>query len=220
MKELERIELIVSEDGSHTIYVPSLNEHYHSVHGAINESLHVYINTGLKTIDKQHISILEVGFGTGLNALLTHLNSEGKQIEYQTYEKYPLEQKIWENLNYPHQSGESQSFFKQIHQSSWNQWVDILPDFRLFKGEGDFRQAEPQTGIDLVYFDAFAPDKQPDLWTQEVFEKIYHAMNPGAILVTYCAKGIIRRMLQDTDLIVERLPGPPPKKEMLRGRKG
>jgi len=215
-----KIEFVVSEDGSHTLYVPALDEHYHSVHGAINESMHVYIQTGLKVIEKADISIMEVGFGTGLNALLTLANSSTCRIRYQTFEKYPLSSDVWQQLNYKVDGGDAlDSSFKKMHDCNWESWQSITNNFEIYKSAIDFRDATPFEGVDLVYFDAFAPDKQPDLWNADVFAKIFASMNSGGVLVTYCAKGVVRRMLQDVGFMVERLPGPPPKKEMLRARK-
>lgn len=215
-----KVEFVVSEDGSHTLYVPALDEHYHSVHGAINESMHVYIRTGLQVIEKADISILEVGFGTGLNALLTLAHSDTCRIRYQTFEKYPLSCDVWQQLNYKIDGGDAlNSSFKRMHECKWETWQNITNNFEIYKSAIDFRDATPCTGVDLVYFDAFAPDKQLDLWNAEVFSKIFAAMNSGGVLVTYCAKGIVRRMLQEVGFKVERLPGPPPKKEMLRAQK-
>lgn len=213
-----KTELIVSEDGSHTLYVPELDEHYHSVHGAIRESEHVYIKAGLLHITRPTVNILEIGFGTGLNALLTRVHAHDKHIRYQTVEKYPINNHLAEKINYGTALGQP-DFFKTLHASAWNQWQPLTPNFELLKWEGDFRDLTPQAPIDLVYFDAFGPDKHPDLWSHEVFNKINQLMTPGATLVTYCAKGSVRRMLNTCDFETERLPGPPHKREMLRATK-
>ncbi|MFT3737543.1 MAG: tRNA (5-methylaminomethyl-2-thiouridine)(34)-methyltransferase MnmD [Breznakibacter sp.] len=214
------VELIVSDDGSHTLFVPQLNEHYHSTFGALNESVHVYIHMGLQQIDKSRVKVLEVGFGTGLNALLTARFSAGKTIVYHTCEKYPLEPSVWEKLNYGNFEGFGlNNFFRQMHMCVWETLVTLANNFQIKKIKGDFRHLEIDTGYDLVYFDAFGPDKQPDLWCDDVFRKIFEAMGPSAVLVTYCAKGSVRRMLASSGFMVERLPGPPGKKEMLRAIK-
>jgi tRNA U34 5-methylaminomethyl-2-thiouridine-forming methyltransferase MnmC len=210
--------LIITEDGSHTLYVPELNEHYHSVHGAVNESMHVYIQAGLKHIHQSHIRILEVGFGTGLNALLTMQHAQHKTIDYVAFEKYPLPEEVWQQINYDQLNG-IDNCFELLHRAKWNESVALSAAFALCKIAGDFRDADIVAPIDLIYFDAFGPDKQGDLWTEEVFRKIYAATAPQGVLVTYCAKGRVRRMLQEVGFSVERLPGPPPKKEMLRAIK-
>lgn len=211
-------QLITSEDGSHTLYVPSLNEHYHSIYGAIQESEHVYIRMGLQHLQKNNIRVLEIGFGTGLNALLTYAHSKEIQMFYQTVEKYPVDLALVEQINYGDTLGEPE-IFQQLHTSGWNAWETLSPTFSLLKWKGDFRLIDPEPGIDLVYFDAFGPDKHPDLWSIDVFAKIYDLMNPNAILVTYCAKGSIQRMLTACGFVVERLPGSLHKREMVRAIK-
>lgn len=211
-------EIIVSGDGSITLFVKELNEHYHSVHGALNESMHVFIRSGLDHVPATQINILEIGFGTGLNCFLTWKYKTDKLIRYLTYEKYPLHPDTIGQLNYA-STPDEKMVFSAIHQSTWENWHWIDPNFRLKKVDADFRTFRQVNGIDLVYFDAFAPDKHPDLWTPEVFSQIYEAMNPNGVLVTYCAKGIVRRMLQKIGFTVERLPGPPKKMEMIRATK-
>lgn len=216
----DRVQLIVSEDGSHTLFVPRLNEHYHSTYGAVNESMHVYIQMGLEKIENTHVRILEVGFGTGLNALLTAMCAKGKTVCYHTFEKYPLEQSVWKALNYDKLAvGFDDLFFHKMHSCQWETDVALTDSFSLRKVKADFRGMQLEDGYDLVYFDAFGPDKQPDLWSEEVFAKIFAAMNHQGVLVTYCAKGKVRRMLSSIGFCVERLPGPPRKKEMLRATK-
>lgn len=202
-----------TSDGSHTIYVPDLNEHYHSVNGAVQESVHVYIEAGLNACALSDISVLEIGFGTGLNALLSlrEAKKRGISLRYTSIEKYPLASELTDRLNYDVQA---------LHSAPWNEWVAVDPLFSLFKMEADIRCCRLADTYDVVYYDAFAPDKQPDVWSQDIFDRIVAAMNPGGVLTTYCAKGEVRRMLQRAGLTVERLPGPPGKREMLRGRKG
>jgi tRNA U34 5-methylaminomethyl-2-thiouridine-forming methyltransferase MnmC len=211
------IELKLSEDGSHTLYVPELDEHYHSVFGARTESMHVFIKSGLDHSDKQDIKILEIGFGTGLNALLTALNKGRRKIEYHSIEKYPLNSETEDALTLsPQQTVEETSVFKAIHEAPWNELTEIIPDFKLLKFEDDLLSVNFNTKYDLVYFDAFGPDVQPELWTKDIFQKIFDTTNTNGILTTYSAKGAVRRAMQSAGFKVERLPGPPKKREMLR----
>ena len=222
----KEIILETTADGSHTLYVPDLNEHYHSMNGAIQESQHVYLDAGLSYYINTHyqakskelqteIQVLEFGFGTGLNAFLTALEAEKRKIKirYVALEKYPLSQEITDKLNY---SPANQSLFQQIHQSSWGNPVQVTPYFNLQKLRIDFSLFNFPNRYDVVYFDAFAPDKQPEVWSQELFDKIFPAMNRGGVLTTYCAKGSIRRMMQQAGFTVERIPGAAGKREMLR----
>jgi len=215
-------ELEFTADGSHTLFIPELDEHYHSVNGAIQESTHVFIEAGLNKIPKQHISILEIGFGTGLNALLTLLNAQqsDKRIDYVTLEAYPLPGSITSKLNYADKYDPSfQSLFTDLHSSKWEAMVKTTPYFSLKKIKADFTVfnfSSLDKPIDLIYFDAFAPDKQPEMWSQPLFDSLYNITAENGILVTYCAKGVVRRMMQQAGYKVERLPGPPGKREMLR----
>ena len=214
------VQLKLSDDGSHTLYVPELDEHYHSVFGARTESIHVFIDAGLNQTTKQNIKILEIGFGTGLNALLTVLNKADKSIEYHSLETYPLNDELENNLIFsPDQTKEETAIFEKIHRAPWNETVEIIPDFKLFKIEADLLTFNFNTRYDLVFFDAFGPDVQPELWTEDVFKKIFNAMNPMVIITTYSAKGAVRRAMQSAGFEMERLPGPPKKREMLRGTK-
>jgi len=213
-------ELILTEDGSNSLYVPEIDECYHSSHGAIQESRHIFIEAGLKQCRKSEINVLEVGFGTGLNAFLTMIEAErsGKQIQYVSLEKYPVETEKALRLNYPEElSPEKRSFFELMHISAWNEKIQITPFFSLEKIKTDFTQYTPEHKFDVIFFDAFSPEKQPEMWTQERFELIYKHCNHGAILTTYCAKGVVRRSMQVAGFIVERLAGPPGKREILRG---
>lgn len=215
-------ELQVTSDGSHTLYMPDMDEHYHSVNGAIQESEHVFIEAGLHRLSKKEIRVLEIGFGTGLNAFLTLLDSmqTDVNITYYSMELYPLDIALVQNLNYGKVlcAGE-EALFMALHEAPWNQSASITPNFTLHKMKGDCNQAELPNEIDLVYFDAFAPDKQPEMWNQELFNKLYFRMNVGGILTTYCAKGAVRRTMKESGFSVERIPGPPGKREMLRATK-
>lgn len=215
----------LTADGSHTLFVPELNEHYHSTNGAIQESTHVFIQTGLSACKKDVINVFEIGFGTGLNAFLTLLNIKETQLSiyYTGVEAYPLPDSIINNLNYiENHSPEEQSLYFRLHDADWNIESEILPNFHLTKINADFTQFDfsvIKNPLDLIYFDAFAPDKQTEMWSQEIFDQLYAVTNHQGILVTYCAKGIVRRMMQQAGYIVERLPGPPGKREMLRATK-
>ena len=216
--------IITTEDGSHTIYVPALDEHYHSTHGAINESMHIYIEAGLKHHPKKNINLLEVGFGTGLNAFLTLAVAvqQNISVNYYSLEKYPLSENEYKSLNYSsHVFQEYGAFFEKLHQLEWNKNHEVCTGFCFQKIQADLKKVE-YTGLpffDVIYFDAFAPGKQPEMWTHEIFEKIALHTNPGGIIVTYCAKGSVRRMLDSLGFQMERLPGPIGKKEILRGIK-
>ena len=215
-------EIKITEDGSHTIFIPELNEHYHSTHGAIQEAMHVYINTGLQFSDKNPIHILEIGFGTGLNAYLSLVSAENnnKTIIYHSLERYPVEKEQLEVLNYPDQVDfEDKSLFNKLHEAEWNQTNKISNNFSLKKINGDLKQIDFKDKYDLIYFDAFAPDIQPELWTETIFSKLYHCLNPNALLVTYCSKGIVKRALRASGFEVKRLAGPPGKHHILRATK-
>lgn len=213
-------EMQLTADGSHTLYIPEMEEHYHSVNGAIQESRHIFIHAGVKHLPaKEHLRILEIGFGTGLNALLTLLETD-IPIEYFTIERYPLPAEIVSSLNYadivcPDRKG----LFAALHTATWNTAVSITDRFTLYKIQADSNTCLFPEGIDIVYYDAFAPDKQPEMWTPDIFAKLYEATTGGGILVTYCAKGSVRRMMKEAGYSVERIPGPPGKREMLRATK-
>lgn len=215
----------ITKDGSHTLYVPELDEHYHSTHGAVQESMHVYLKAGLLYNSKEEINLLEIGFGTGLNAFLTLIESEksGKKVRYTSIEKYPLTTDETGAFNYAELVDNSrESQFYLLHSSPWEQWTEITPRFWLKKLQMDIRgieRSQPEALFDVIYYDAFAPDKQPDLWTQEIFDRLFDLSREGAVLTTYCAKGAVRRMLQSAGYEVERLPGPPGKREILRAVK-
>lgn len=221
-----------TEDGSATLFVPELNEHYHSTKGARTESQHIFIDMGLKASAAPSPHILEIGFGTGLNAWLTLKEAEesSRNVHYTGVELYPLEWQTIEQLNYvPNDeqitvNNEQQNaikLFKQLHTSPWEEDVRLTPHFTLRKIQEDFNKWRVENSLfNLVYFDAFAPEKQPEMWSQELFNRIYVLLAKDGILTTYCAKGVVRRMLQAAGFLVERLPGPPGgKREILRARK-
>lgn len=220
-------EIIKTADGSTTIHLPDWNEHYHSVHGAIQEARHVFIKSGfLQFIEKRQpkeISILEVGFGTGLNALVTW--QEGKkhsvQINYCGVEAYPISTEEVQKLNYAVEIGDTEAaqVFKKIHDTEWEQEHLITQSFNLIKQKKFFKEISSTQEFDLIYFDAFGARVQPELWTEDIFRIMFRAMIAGGILVTYAAKGSVRRAMLEVGFKVEKLPGPPGKREMLRATK-
>ena len=217
-----RRELQQTADGSHTLFIPEMDEHYHSVNGAVQESRHVFIEAGLHHQIKKDITVFEIGFGTGLNAYLTLLDAEenNREVNYYSIELYPLEVELVQTLNYGEViCPEKKGLFNALHAAPWNQPANISRHFILYKIQGDNNSCKLPKGINLVYFDAFAPDKQPEMWNQEIFDRLYGHMAEGGILTTYCAKGVVRRMMQKAGYSVERIPGPPGKREMLRAIK-
>jgi len=214
-------ELIITEDGSHTLYLPEINEHYHSTKGAIQESLHIYINSGLRFCNKQTINILEIGFGTGLNALLTYYESEiqKKNIFYYAIELFPVDNELVRKLNYAVLLNKSNNIFYKIHDSEWNMPIMISEHFSLFKENADILSAKINSKFDIVYFDAFAPDKQAEVWNISILKNIYNAMNINGILVTYSVKGDVKRALKRVGFNIELLPGPVGKRHILRAIK-
>jgi tRNA U34 5-methylaminomethyl-2-thiouridine-forming methyltransferase MnmC len=214
--------LIITSDGSHTIYVPELNEHYHSVHGAVQESNFIFINTGFESCKSNPVNIFEVGFGTGLNALLTAMkNSSGiKEVNYTAIEKYPVDESTVSLLNYNLFTGEKgREIFDMIHSAPWDKWVKIYKNFNLLKINGDIVDYPIPGKYNLIYFDAFGPDKQPEIWMPEVFETIAAATENNGIFVTYSAKGEVKRNLKACGFEVTLLPGPPGKRQIIRAVK-
>lgn len=223
-------EIQITKDGSHTISIPQKHLTYHSVYGAVQESKHVFINAGLKyalsqfSIEKNNaVYVFEMGFGTGLNALLTLQMSakENRSIKYTSVELFPLQSDEIQPLNYVEQLRDetlAQPFFL-LHSCAWNEDVMITPLFTLHKQNTSLLNTIFNNQFHLIYYDAFAPDAQPELWKAEVFEKLYHTLFSGGILVTYCCKGSVKRALQSVGFRVEKLPGPPGKREMIRAIK-
>ncbi len=218
--------IVTTSDGSKTIKIEAWNEQYHSLHGALQEARHVYIEAGFKTFLERHadqtsMSVLEMGFGTGLNALLTVLESMIKpiKINYHGIDAYPVKAKELEALQYPDLLSCEPSFFNAIHKDNWGEEYKILPHFKLLKKLDLFSKLKYVSTFDVIYFDAFGPRVQPELWEAFIFENMFQALRPRGILVTYCAKGTVRRHMQAVGFEVERLPGPPGKREMLRATK-
>lgn len=217
----EQLDLISTKDGSPTYYHPYFDEHYHSVHGARQESQHVFIEAGFKAAfsTSSSLRILEMGFGTGLNAWLTWQIAKlvEKRVEYVTLELYPLLQSQWEALSYT--EADQKADFQRLHQVSWEERHQLDDWFTLKKVSIDFLAYQPlEEPFELIYFDAFAPSAQPELWTVEAMKRVFGWCKPGAVFVTYSAKGDVRRALLSAGFEVEKLPGPPGKREMLRAR--
>ncbi len=214
--------IIDTSDGSHTLFVPELEEHYHSIHGAIQESKHVFIEAGLRFLNKTNVSILEIGFGTGLNALLTCIDGQknARKIIYDTIELYPLSSEEIKQLNYGKiLGGNAQDFFTKIHNADWDKTViinSLQGSFLLHKIYADLLDYSPTGKYDLVFFDAFGPDKQAEMWQPYIFEKIAKTMNSKGLLLTYSAKGDVKRALRAAGFKVKLIPGPPGKREMIR----
>ncbi len=215
-------DIFITEDGSHSLIHPQLEESYHSNHGAIQESLHTFIHAGLHECTQKDLQVLEIGFGTGLNAFLTLLEAEKKQlnIQYTAIELFPISMAVVQTLNYPELSakGKKEEFYL-LHSAAWDEITEIRPNFQLQKLQADFTKLALIGKFDLIYFDAFSPDKQPEMWTEERFQMLYNACNEGAVLTVYKRQGSVRRAMQTAGFIVERIGGAKGKREMLRARK-
>ncbi len=220
-------EIVITADGSSTIHLPEWDEQYHSKHGAIQEAYHVFIKHGLQYFydlgNRNQISILEIGFGTGLNAFITLIEAEklNIKIDYFGVEGYPVAMDEITQLNYPTQlkSKSNESFFKTMHEVSWEEKHGISNNFSLTKQNRFFSKIKEKDTYNLIYFDAFGARVQPELWTEAIFQSMYDALKEKGVLVTYAAKGSVRRAMQTVGFKVEKLPGPPGKREMLRATK-
>ncbi len=220
-------EPLLTGDGSPTLYTSRFGEPYHSRHGAIQESRHVFLRMGWEALPPEStaVSVLEMGLGTGLNALLTveaQQQYPGRNVHYTALEAYPLAPETWRQLTYPSllEAGQAAAWFETIHGSTWEETVEIAPGFTFVKSNTLLEEFFPAPeSYDLIYFDAFAPESQPELWTEAVFQKLFEATRMGGILVTYCAKGAVRRAMQAAGWKVSREQGPPGKREMLRAQK-
>jgi tRNA U34 5-methylaminomethyl-2-thiouridine-forming methyltransferase MnmC len=223
---LER-KIIKTGDGSVTIHLPEWDEQYHSKHGAIQEARHVFLKMGLyhwfETSQKKELSILEIGFGTGLNAFLTLIEAEKLklQIKYTGVEAYPVGKDEVAQLNYPEaaEANDFAEYFTKLHTIPWEEETNVSDHFCLKKIKKKFEDLDLNESHDLIYFDAFGARVQPDLWTEEIFSIMYKALKKNGILVTYAAKGSVRRAMISCGFQVEKLPGPPGKREMLRAVK-
>lgn len=216
-------EIIQTSDGSTTIYLPQWNEQYHSIHGAIQEAYHVFIKQGLASISFRKIAILEIGFGTGLNSFITFLEAKNKDlvIDYVGVDAYPVKEEEIEQLNYVSQldANQHQEVFKTLHSCAWEEKYQMNANFSILKRKQFFHEINDQGMFDLIYFDAFGARVQPELWTEEIFTKMFNALKLEGTLVTYSAKGSVRRAMLSAGFSVERLEGPPGKREMLRATK-
>jgi len=213
-----------TDDGSLTLRLNEMDETYHSTHGALTEAQYVYIQNGFERSTKEHLNILEIGFGTGLNALVTAdtflKQNKVKSVHYHTLEKYPVPQEIISQLNYGQVLLENrEALFSAIHQAPWEVDDEITTGFTLHKQKIDLLTDTLSGGFDLVYYDAFAPSKQAEMWQQEVIKKVVDVMNDGALLSTYCVQGQAKRAFIACGLTLNRLPGPPGKRHMLNAIK-
>ena len=219
------MKIVIEEtaDGSPTLYREDIDEHYHSVKGALAESRHVYLEMGWRKAAEtsRPVTVFEVGFGTGLNATITAAAALESKIltEYYAVELYPLPKEMTDLVANTLEE-EYRDAYERVNESPWGEPTHINPYFTMQKLEADLLSMEIPKGLDAVYFDAFAPEKQPEMWDEAIFRKLYTAMKPRGVLTTYCAKGSIRRMLQQIGFLTERLPGPPGgKREILRATK-
>jgi tRNA U34 5-methylaminomethyl-2-thiouridine-forming methyltransferase MnmC len=224
LTSLMQRQIILTRDGSHSVSVPEMNVTYHSIHGAVQESLHVFIRSGLDHIRNifpgSPIHILEIGLGTALNALLTLQEAATLQlpIHYTAIDLFPLEQEKALQLNYAEQIGNPglQEYFISLHTSPWEEEIELTPFFTFHKKKASLLEFSSPPAFHLIYFDAFAPTAQPELWSKEVFEELRKALFPSGALVTYCSKADVRRAMQAAGLTVEKPPGPWGKREMIR----
>ena len=217
-----KLKIVNTSDKSDTLYSSKFDEHYHSTFGAINESMHVFIQSGLNHCKLKTIKIFEVGFGTGLNTILTYIESlkKGLTIEYSAIELYPVEINIIKQLNYLQSFTDEQAkIFQLMHTCNWNEEFPITNQFKLKKINADFNKYLLAENYDLIYFDAFAPEKQPDLWSEENFKKIFNSTNINGILTTYSSKGVIKTNLRNSGFTITRLPGPVGKRHIIRAIK-
>lgn len=215
--------VIVTADGSSTIHISEWNEQYHSKHGAIQEAMHVFIKNGLTLFRNKEIKILEIGFGTALNCFITYFEAKklDLKINYIGVEAYPVSKDEIKKLNYASElnADNNSELFEKLHDLKWEVKTNISNDFSLLKEQKFFQDIQYEGEFDLIYFDAFGARVQPELWTEEIFEKMFNSLRNGGVLVTYSAKGSVRRAMQTVGFKVERLPGPPGKREMLRATK-
>ena len=216
-------EILHTLDGSTTIHLPDWNESYHSKHGAIQEAYHVFIKNGLSLFQDKPMSILEIGFGTALNAFITFLESQKsvQTIDYVGVEAYPISAEEVLQMNYVTEldAEKERPIFELMHQSNWEEKILIAPNFTLTKRKQFFDEISDENQFDLIYFDAFGYRVQPELWSTEIFEKMYNALKANGVLVTYAARGVVKRSMIEVGFTVEKLAGPPGKREMFRATK-
>tara|TARA_Y100000739_G_scaffold222958_1_gene225153 strand:- start:449 stop:1123 length:675 start_codon:yes stop_codon:yes gene_type:complete len=213
------LEIITTNDGSKSLKLTSLNETYHSIHGALNESTHVFINEGLNKISKKNISILEVSFGTGLNVINTIKNKLDKKINYYTIEPNPIKLNLYNKLGYNELLQNKENIFLKIHKLEWGKKHRITNNFHLTKIKTSIQLFKSRNKFDIIYYDAFSPNKQPEMWTENILKKCYKKLNKNGLFVTYCSKGNVKRILCKLNFKVEKIQGPLGKREMIRGVK-
>lgn len=217
-------EIIQTLDGSTTIHIADWDECYHSKHGAIQEAEHVFIKNGLSLFENKSVAILEIGFGTGLNAFITYLESNKRNqiIDYVGVEAYPISAEELASMNYVEElkAESKRTVFEQMHQSVWGQKRSISTQFTLTKRKQFFHEIDDINCFDLIYFDAFGYRVQPELWSTAIFKKMFDALASNGVLVTYAARGVVKRSMIEVGFTVEKLPGPPGKREMFRATKG
>lgn len=223
---MERGKIFETQDGSHSIFSEKYGVSYHSKYGAIQESRHVFINAGLlrQALQRQEIAVLEIGFGTGLNAFLSLLEADRRMLtlHYEALEAYPIQKTQAALLNYPQRLSVSDDYaqtFLDLHALEWGKEHRLRPRFTFKKIHSAFENFSSPPRFNVVFFDAFAPNAQPELWEQPILDKMYEALLPGGVFVTYCAKGVVKRRMKAAGFQIEALPGPPGKREMTRGVK-
>ena len=211
-----KLELVNTYDGSNSLKNLIINDSYHSKYGAINESKHIFINNGLKRISKKKIRVLEIGFGTGLNALLTQLYCDKKEqnIIYHTIDNLPLKKDTYSSLNYCDQLKIDKNIFLKIHNSLWENEIELSNFFVLKKINCDFTKKLFNEKYDLIYFDAFSPSKQPEMWVLDNFKKLYNCLNRNGVLITYSSKGDVKRTIKEVGFNVFSVEGPTGKREI------
>ena len=208
--------IIMTNDGSHSIYSSNFKESYHSLNGSISESLHVFIKNGLKTVNKENINILEIGFGTGLNALLTIIYNKKKRINFHTVEKYPIKEENYKKLNYCEKLKIKENILIDLHEKSWNKPYEINKYFTFHKHLKSVQQLSINLRFDIIYYDAFSPRKDNEMWSYKILSKMFNLLQDKGFLITYCAQGEVKRTLKKIGFKVEILKGPLVKREMIR----
>ncbi|MGH2665369.1 tRNA (5-methylaminomethyl-2-thiouridine)(34)-methyltransferase MnmD [Flavobacterium sp.] len=216
-------EIIKTRDGSTTIHLVDWNESYHSKNGAIQEAYHVFIKNGLSLIEEKSVSVLEIGFGTGLNAFITFLEAKKNNlnIDYTGIEAYPVAEEEAFAMNYLEElkSNSFEAEFKKMHQCNWEEKINFNTNFSLTKRKQFFQDIQDKNSFNLIYFDAFGYQVQPELWSTEIFKSMYESLKDSGILVTYAARGVIKRSMEEVGFKVKKVPGPPGKREMMIGFK-
>lgn len=213
--------LLETPDGSYTFALPESNETYHSVFGAKTESEHIYILNGLSLITQPNIHVVEMGFGTGLNALLAYRFAvlNGKNITYHTCEPFPIDANQLPAPKFIKNNKPLEDCWRQIHQAPWDELFPVCPNFSIHKHQKAFQNFEPAMQADIVFYDAFAPSVQPEMWQAEIFKKVFHYLRSGGILVTYSSAGMAKKAIREAGFVTKRFPGPPGKWHMLRATK-